>query len=65
MSTTAWEGWRGSPLESSGALLSQGTRGFDATPAFGMTMSRVLVGENVMAALNAETRSSHFVTSVL
>lgn len=49
---------------SSGVLLSQGTSGFDATPAFGMTMSSVLWGEKEIAALKAETRSSHFVTSV-
>jgi hypothetical protein len=52
-------------LESSRALLSQGTSGLEATPAFGMTMSRVLSGENVTATLKAETKSSHFVTSVL
>jgi hypothetical protein len=65
MSTTAWDGWSGSPLASSGAVLSHGTKGLEATPALGMTISRVLFGENLMAALKDETRSSHFVTSVL
>lgn len=52
-------------MASSGVLVSQGMSGFDATPAFGMTMSIVFEGENVRAAVKAETRSVHFVTSVL
>lgn len=65
ISTTDWDGWRGSPLESSAVLFNQGTSGFDDTPAFGMTMSIVFCGEKAIAALKDETRSSHFVTSVL
>lgn len=64
MSRTCWAGGRGSPASFKEGFFSQGRRGFEATPAFGITMSRVFVGEKDMAALKAVTRSVHFVTSV-